>query len=134
MTKTWKAKVYKPNKYKYNQLTWKETEIVVFNRDRCKCMACFKRSKSLTCHHIIPRCEGGSDDIDNLITLCIKCHNEIEQTAIRSRFEIVTYNLPENVCKRNEYERRCKRSIEEMLTEIDAHRPEWHAKVYGGNR
>lgn len=28
-------------------------------------------------HHIIPRSEGGSDEIDNAITLCPNCHDEV---------------------------------------------------------
>ena len=27
-------------------------------------------------HHIVPRAEGGSNDLDNLVTLCVACHKK----------------------------------------------------------
>ena len=37
------------------------------------CCACGVRS-GLESHHLIPRCEGGTDDETNLLTLCSTCH------------------------------------------------------------
>ena len=48
------------------------------NRDKQQCQICgdvlpvpFGR---LEVHHIIYRCKGGSDKLDNLVTLCELCH------------------------------------------------------------
>jgi len=38
-------------------------------------------------HHIIPRPEG-SDDPDNLITLCQPCHDVIEESDLHSAWSI----------------------------------------------
>jgi hypothetical protein len=31
----------------------------------------------LTPHHIVYRSQGGTDDLDNLVTLCMKCHDDV---------------------------------------------------------
>jgi len=50
----------------------------VFKRDRYRCAICGKSSKEddikLEVDHIIPVAEGGTDDLDNLQTLCIDCN------------------------------------------------------------
>ena len=47
----------------------------VLERDKFSCQYCGKyRNKLLDTHHIVPRDEGGSDNMINLITLCRKCH------------------------------------------------------------
>lgn len=38
-------------------------------------------------HHLIPRRYGGSDDDDNVVTLCANCHTAIEQLYNRSFWE-----------------------------------------------
>ena len=39
-----------------------------------KCKLCSKKTEHLELHHIIPKSRGGSDDANNLIKLCSKCH------------------------------------------------------------
>lgn len=59
--------------------TWNDKCARIFNRDAYRCKRCQKESSgSLSLHHIIPRELHGSDDDDNLITLCNKCHDWIE--------------------------------------------------------
>lgn len=55
----------------------------VFRRDRwtCKNPLC-RKTRNLTPHHIIKRSQGGSDTEDNMITLCVKCHDEIHNMRI----------------------------------------------------
>lgn len=38
------------------------------SRPGCDC------TEGLTVHHKTPVCEGGSNDLDNLLTLCYDCH------------------------------------------------------------
>ena len=51
----------------------------------------------LTCHHIIPREDGGLNEGDNLIALCRSCHNEIEDLGYRTRAEIKRHTLAAKV-------------------------------------
>jgi hypothetical protein len=55
------------------------TKAYVLNRDNYKCKNCKGKSKDskLEVHHIIFRKNGGSDDHNNLITLCKTCHDKI---------------------------------------------------------
>lgn len=46
----------------------------VYQRDGYRCALC-DRSDGLQIHHCIPKGQGGSDRIDNLITLCPYCHS-----------------------------------------------------------
>lgn len=50
----------------------------VILRDGCKCMECGKSNTVLEVHHIKPRRLNGSNTLDNLITLCSKCHQKTE--------------------------------------------------------
>jgi len=58
----------------------------VFERDRWTCRNPFCQSnKNLTVHHIIKRSQGGSDEVGNLITLCLDCHEKIERHGLELR-------------------------------------------------
>lgn len=47
----------------------------VFARDNYTCQCCGKsKDKILNTHHIIYRSNGGTDRVDNLITVCTDCH------------------------------------------------------------
>lgn len=50
----------------------------IIQRDNGKCQWCGKGSPEvrLEVHHVIPVAQGGSDAIENLITLCIECHKK----------------------------------------------------------
>jgi hypothetical protein len=58
-------------------LKWKKIQVKVKKRDKYTCQKC-KTRKRLTVHHIKSRVDGGKDHVRNLITLCERCHNEIE--------------------------------------------------------
>jgi len=73
---------------------WETLERQVFKRDSYICQRCGKRFNKydLSVHHLIPRSEGGSNDLRNLITLCRKCHDIVELT--KPTFdEIFNYRL-----------------------------------------
>lgn len=50
-----------------------ETRRAVYRRDGWRCALC-DDPRSLQLHHVWPRAHGGSDKVQNLITLCWKCH------------------------------------------------------------
>jgi hypothetical protein len=52
---------------------WLSIRKVVLKRDQLKCKLCGK-SPSSQVHHINPRKNGGTNNLNNLITLCGKCH------------------------------------------------------------
>ena len=60
-----------------------------FRRDNYTCQRCFDETKKVEIHHIIPRRSGGSDELDNLITYCRKCHKIIEPSHIIRRLSII---------------------------------------------
>ena len=60
---------------------WDELRRKVYSRDDYTCQDCGtqggKRGNvEVHAHHITPLSEGGSNKIDNLITLCDSCHNQ----------------------------------------------------------
>ena len=49
----------------------------VLHRDNYTCQLCGKKNVRLEVHHIIYRSQGGTDDENNLITLCEDCHSAV---------------------------------------------------------
>jgi hypothetical protein len=60
------------------------TKAYVLDRDEYVCQNCKGKSKdsSLHVHHIIFRSNGGSDEQENLITLCKTCHDSLHKGEI----------------------------------------------------
>jgi hypothetical protein len=59
---------------------------------RCARHCCICRRfqpQHLIVHHIVPRGEGGSDDVDNLIAICVSCHADVHATlSLTRRFTV----------------------------------------------
>jgi len=57
---------------------WKEIRRAILERDKFLCQFCGRGGRAsdiiLEIDHITPRSAGGSDDFDNLRTLCQNCH------------------------------------------------------------
>lgn len=51
----------------------RKTRKAVYERDHYRCALC-DSPKYIQVHHAIPRGQGGSDSMQNLITLCQVCH------------------------------------------------------------
>lgn len=54
----------------------------VLHRDNYTCQCCGKKNCQLQTHHIIFRSQGGTDDEDNMITLCKECHKGVHAGTI----------------------------------------------------
>jgi 5-methylcytosine-specific restriction endonuclease McrA len=52
-----------------------EVRTAVLKRDGYRCVNCGQTGTELHVHHIIPRSEGGTNDLGNLVTLCGRCHS-----------------------------------------------------------
>jgi len=75
------------NKWLYQKGTnygFANTKAYVLNRDNYTCQYCKGKSKDskLEVHHIIFRRYGGSDEPENLITLCKTCHDKLHAGKI----------------------------------------------------
>lgn len=53
--------------------SWREIRQEALRRDNGRCQVCGKE-RSGQVHHVIPRSQGGTNDLSNLITLCGQCH------------------------------------------------------------
>lgn len=53
----------------------------VLDRDRNICRIC-KEWTDAPPHHVVPRSQGGSDSIENLITCCTECHMAIHHGSM----------------------------------------------------
>lgn len=54
----------------------------ILHRDNYTCQCCGKKNTRLEVHHIIYRSNGGTDDENNLITLCEECHSGVHDGTI----------------------------------------------------
>ena len=68
---------------------FENTKAMVLNRDEYKCQCCKGKHKDskLEVHHIVFRSQGGSDEADNLITLCHTCHKALHDGKIIPDFK-----------------------------------------------
>jgi 5-methylcytosine-specific restriction endonuclease McrA len=56
----------------------------VFERDRWTCRNPFcQRRRNLTPHHLKKRSQLGGDEMENLITLCVPCHDAVERNELK---------------------------------------------------
>lgn len=58
---------------------WRQLSATVVERDG-SCRDCGS-THFLAAHHVIPRAEGGADHPANLVTLCARCHAQVERAA-----------------------------------------------------
>ena len=75
----------KYNKWMYQKglkFSFANTKAFILNRDKYTCQHCKTKKGTLEVHHIIFRSNGGSDEPDNLITLCRNCHRELHSGKI----------------------------------------------------
>jgi 5-methylcytosine-specific restriction endonuclease McrA len=68
-----------------DKAAWQRTRAAVRRRDGNACTVC-GATERLSVHHIVPARQGGSDEQENLVTLCRRCHGRAEaQTRRRKR-------------------------------------------------
>lgn len=68
---------------------FENTKAMVLNRDDYKCQCCKGKHKDskLEVHHIVFRSQSGSNEADNLITLCHTCHKALHDGKINPNFK-----------------------------------------------
>jgi hypothetical protein len=132
MEKEWRKGVYHARlEPDWNTKEWRNLKRQCFYRDRWICLRCDRRfhSSELTAHHLIPRANGGPDSIENLVTMCSKCHDYAEVWALYNRAAIQgSYDVPveeEPIDEEEHYEN---------MRLLDYQRPAWHKYVYGGRK
>src|SRR5262245_39346996 len=67
---------------------WGLTRAMICERDDWRCQSCTCRT-NLTVHHIVPRSRGGRSWPENLVTLCIPCHDRIQSTWAASALPLM---------------------------------------------
>lgn len=75
---------------------WQSVRSQVLLRDKC-CLLCFKRGyveiRGLQVHHIIKRVDDVTQesvyDPNNLVTVCKKCHEELEKLPISKQRDLL---------------------------------------------
>lgn len=56
---------------------WRKRREATFGRDHYLCQACRRAGRitlAAACDHIVPKAQGGSDEMSNLQALCRQCH------------------------------------------------------------
>lgn len=54
----------------------------ILHRDNCTCQCCGKKNCRLEVHHVKFKSNGGTDDEENLITLCEDCHKGVHAGTV----------------------------------------------------
>lgn len=79
----------------HGQLSAK-VRLAVFFRDKATCQECELVDESLQelhVHHVLPRAQGGTNEIENLKTLCCDCHRDLHFSR-----QVSTDGAPKKVC------------------------------------
>ena len=127
----WRGDVYGTKDKDMLPDNWDLIKLAVHTRDKMTCLRCekqFKHERYLDAHHLMPRKEGGSDDVRNLITLCEPCHDYVEMMDLRTVTEII--GSWEGKPREVKYKQKPNKSTRKE----DFERPSWHAHVYGGEQ
>lgn len=129
----WQEAVYHPRDYVDKGVLKRTRMKDIFRRDNYQCQSCRKRFpvEQLSCHHIIPRDEGGSNNPRNLITLCKPCHDEIELAEIKTVEEILYYKKRQEAMQESE---EANLDIIDQITQASDGEVDWHKWVYGGGK
>lgn len=64
-----------------------DTKSRVLFRDSYCCQHCKTKKGTMEVHHLVFRSQGGSDDAENLITLCKKCHWEVHNAGLKLKLK-----------------------------------------------
>lgn len=64
----------------------------VLSRDKYTCQICGEKQEKFDVHHIIPKSQGGSNSIKNLITLCGKCHHKVHNGELKFNKKVPRFN------------------------------------------
>ena len=73
------------------QFGYENLKAYIRARDNYTCQICKHKLTDLRVHHILERSKGGTDRVDNLITLCESCHNKVHSNkAVCPKVSTVT--------------------------------------------
>ena len=80
----WKGGITTEIRRRVTDSTWKRLRKQIYQRDNWRCGICgIHCRESIQCHHILPVAEGGTDNRNNLITLCKPHHLKIERSQLQ---------------------------------------------------
>jgi hypothetical protein len=74
----------RPRNLRMGGKAWRKRKVGVFARDGHKCVKCGVTDR-LECDHIRPICEGGTNSMQNLRTLCAPCHRQETNALLKRR-------------------------------------------------
>ena len=60
---------------------WERRRLTALDRDGWRCRKC-GRAGRLEVHHRQPLKDGGSNDLENLLTLCVSCHKAAHKRPV----------------------------------------------------
>jgi 5-methylcytosine-specific restriction endonuclease McrA len=75
----WKGGVTAIKTGRFGDLQWNKRRKECYKRDGHRCKICGIFNVRLEAHHIIPWRISHNDDLTNLITVCSKCHKNLEK-------------------------------------------------------
>jgi hypothetical protein len=66
---------------------WDSRRKKVYKRDKYTCQNCGRKGGidgdvELHAHHIVPKSKDGRHELDNLVTLCSKCHKPVHSSSM----------------------------------------------------
>ena len=69
---------------------WVQLRERILKRDQYLCGPCRDKGRTTPAtevHHVLPKSQGGTDDVSNLISTCPECHREADAEALGRRVQ-----------------------------------------------
>jgi 5-methylcytosine-specific restriction endonuclease McrA len=87
-------KKLKGKEYQESEFEGKNRRAKILWRDRYTCQKC-KSKDILQVHHIIQRSKGGTDTLQNLLTLCESCHKDLHEGKFTIDKKVKIFQYPQ---------------------------------------
>lgn len=97
----WKGGCTPESRTRLGRAKYRRARAEALDRDGHACRECGASGVVLHAHHILPWREGGRDAVDNLITLCAKCHMRLEAKEYQERMQIAIEAKCDGCAKRD---------------------------------
>lgn len=110
----------------------KRTRFEVFKRDDFQCRYCGARAPEMILHvdHVVPVCDGGSDEEDNLVTACEGCNLGKGPIGLANKHAPISKDAASDLTEKTDQMAAYREAMADWIVERDEYRHAVAVSVY----